>query len=310
MKAVSTPLLLHQKLFGLAMGAVAVGLMALPVFVTPRPSQIETPMSQAVKVLRRHHGWDLNALSNVAAKPVREAACQLDPNYPKPNVFGMITRYVWEYRRDEGPLAYLLLYSSRFTPSPFGSTIRLVLVDGKGATLEATDKFGIGPSRILKSARLVSLGETQYSAVEMEWGEGRARTSGIDYFAFIDGRFDLIRDENSTAEASRIDYKNGSIRTGIVPPQKTAEEWIGELESTEPVRVLRALVWLSGRHRPSRLEPSFNGENLKHEGQYELVRQIRNDPRTIALLWRLAGSEDKWLREAARLAQWEEEDRR
>ena len=69
--------------------------------------------------------------------------------------------------------------------------------------------------------------------------------------------------------------------------------------SPNPLKVLRALVWLGGEHWDLK-----GGDNTQYENadDVQLVHQVRADPKVVERLTALAKREDAWLQDAAVLA--------
>jgi hypothetical protein len=153
------------------------------------------PEAQALEVLRAHLGKDLCELSDDDARPLRDALSQLEPGPSRETIFGSTPRYIWEFGRPGEPLHYLVCETTRYTPSPFGTSIRLLLFDWYGR-LRAKSEFTVGMRRWLKVARIAPGTEGDYPTVVLECSKWASRTDR-DYYALAHGRFALIRTENS-----------------------------------------------------------------------------------------------------------------
>src|SRR5262245_23393166 len=163
--------------------------------------------------------------------------------------------------------------------------------------------------RWLKTARLSPLPDGDAPAVVLECDEWGHRNLGRDYYALIEGRFDLIRTE-SNGGSFRNWYDVNHWRRGPAPPPQPAERWEEDVCSKDRAHVLRAMLWLGGRHALPQEPGPVNEERLavfKHQfeddRQIDLVRSVRARPRVVARLRELAESKDEWIREAATFAQ-------
>ena len=79
------------------------------------------------------------------------------------------------------------------------------------------------------------------------------------------------------------------------------------LDSNDKADVLSALVFLGGRHID---EPARRLLPEPHESRYaEQFRQLIGDPRIRDLIARLSNSDNEWVKQAARLAGREPNER-
>jgi hypothetical protein len=268
------------------------------------PIPTDTIESRAVETVRSYVGRNLADASDDELRRLCEALCQLDATRdPVENgkIFGFGPRFVWEFGRAEGQTGYLIFESRRYMPHPSTQPIRLTLIDAAGV-VRAKSEIRTGWRRYLNTAKLTSSGDIAEPVLVVECHEFGISPVCRDYYALLDGRFELIHAENHDGTPGRDNYHLMHTRRGPSPPRQSEKQWEADLCSNERARVLRALVWLGGRHL---LPP---GADEKADSQYEreedaaLVRRVRARCGTAAQLRALATSQDDWVREGARLA--------
>src|SRR5262249_27513371 len=121
------------------------------------------------------------------------------------------------------------------------------------------------------------------------------------YIGFAGDRFDLVRVEDREGKATRNAYYLKLYTCGPSVPEQTASEWEADLLSGDYLSTLRALVWLGGKHRqPDALNPA--PREFEPATDIILVREMRSCQNVHTRLRALAGSDNRWLRQAARLA--------
>jgi hypothetical protein len=88
---------------------------------------------------------------------------------------------------------------------------------------------------------------------------------------------------------------------------RTKEEWLQNLQSTNVVNQLSALVWLTGSHLSSNAERQENcnqesGEDSRH------FEAVRDDARTARILKELTRNKNRWVQEYAAMGVLKEDN--
>lgn len=110
----------------------------------------------------------------------------------------------------------------------------------------------------------------------------------------------MVRLEDVDGQAVRNNYRIKHFRHGPPAPKQSAAAWESDLKSTDRMRVLRALVWLGGTHWDLKENPVPDRQGEDREDVL-LVREVRQREKVIARLRELVESNDRWVREAAKL---------
>ncbi|MGL4550429.1 MAG: hypothetical protein ACRC33_04515 [Gemmataceae bacterium] len=130
----------------------------------------------------------------------------------------------------------------------------------------------------------------------------------VQYYGCVGRRFDLVRVEDGHGAAGRNYYLHEGRTVGPRKPRRdwTEDECLADLTSGDRLRALRTLVWLGGRHwdlKEPDLKEGRRQTPISESGdQVRLVRKLRGHEKVVPLLKRWSDGDDRWLREAARLA--------
>ncbi len=109
-------------------------------------------------------------------------------------------------------------------------------------------------------------------------------------FSLLDETPVLIRLETRRGLVARNSYGHPDGQFGPDLPARTSEEWEAALRASDPIEVLRSLVWLAGHH-----------EHLA-DAPYATYHAVRKRPGVVEQLQVLKESCDPWIAEAARQA--------
>jgi hypothetical protein len=200
--------------------------------------------------------------------------------------------YFWEF--GEKKALYLLFEVESPTIRPGSTVLRLTLFDHAGEVLCETI-FNTGHRCYLQSVELRAVDDTPYPLLVMTTDVTK------QYIGFVGSRFDLIRVEDHAGIATRNKYYLAHYTCGPSVPEQTGSEWEADLLTGDSLKILRALVWLGGRHRQlEALNPIPKG--FESVADINRVREVRSRQRVPARLKDLSQSENRWLQEAAWLA--------
>lgn len=113
----------------------------------------------------------------------------------------------------------------------------------------------------------------------------------------------LIRTEDADGRLVRMEYEDRGRMLGPGLPDRTPEGWEQALSSPVVAEVLRALMWLGGRHGPRRMS-STERDDAHH---FDDTRKRSGVARRVA---ELAESAHPWVAEAAKAVVLQEKDRK
>ncbi|MDB5308077.1 MAG: hypothetical protein JWO38_2279 [Gemmataceae bacterium] len=280
--------------------------LALPLFITQEKRTSPKSKRAALDVVQAFLGKNLEKAGEEELRPLMAAMRVLDPgrltssdaeSWPSPAPL-----YVWAFGSEPGPVGCLVLERGQFTNIIPGTTdIRLTLFDHTGAW-RAKVESTTGWRCYYRAARLESVPGIEDPVVVIDTADGLGPGYARQWYARIGSRFDLVRVENYDGATARNLYHTQNWRCGPPPPRQTARQWEMELTSRDRARVLRALVWLGGRHRP----PSTPWETLTGDTESfrdaDLARRARLRPAVATRLQELVAHGDLWERDAAGLA--------
>jgi hypothetical protein len=262
------------------------------------PTDPKRALFEEVKALR---GKDLLQLSERASKGLLSKLTRLIPKRTYREFLDFCPWYIWDFHK-RGERAHYALLEVRGSPLPGTTTIRVTLLSDAGKVVSESI-FTTGYRCYAAEARLVKPDAQSYPVLVLETGPGGGPGAAFrQYYAWVDDRFDLIRLEYLDGEAARNAYYQRDNQCGPEIVRRTVQEWQAELASNDPLRLLRALVWVGGIHlgvKPGEL-PNDQAEEA-HD--ILLVRAVRGRGGVVSRLKELAESKVRWVREAARLAQ-------
>lgn len=264
----------------------------------PEPGP-ETEVARAMATVRRFVGRDLRDADAADLKPLWDALRLLDPDSERtedvPPMFLPVPDRVWAF----GPGEYLVVESGRCIDHPGSTPVRLTVLAESGM-VPSRAAFDTGWRRYLADAGVEQHPGFDRPVVVLAVA-GLGTDVGRQYYAVIGDRFDLVRVARPDGTASRNDYAYRGNAPGQPSPPHGEDEWEADLGSGDRARVLRALVWLGGRHAvtdPVRARDP-DGED---PAKAALSRRVRARPGVVTRLTELAAGPNAWEAEAARLA--------
>lgn len=269
-----------------------------------RPNLISSERS------KRYCGKDLGKFDDIRTTELLADIKKLLPARTYERFFDFRPWYLWEFPTQKAQSFYLLFEVDNSGPHPGSTKIRITEFDTKGQVTSET-AFRTGHRCYLRRVTLeTTLLEGEYPIIILETGPGGGPGPDIyrQYYANVGGRYDLIRLEDYDGKGTRNGYYVRHFQSGPALPKQTEVNWKTDVLSSDRGRLLRALVWLGGRHYD--LKPGDNPGNQDEAVEDAmLVRKVRENKQVIDRLKELVESSDRWVREAARLASKPEDGR-
>lgn len=271
--------------------------------VTPNPvstAAADLVRRQHLETLRAGVDKGLRELEVDQTAAIKAALRVLVPGRDPEGTFGYQPEQVREVTLPGGARLLVLLERLPCIPHPGSSHLRLTVFDEPGR-VSAESTFTTGHRCYLHDFT-VDVSESGSPLFVLRTGEeGLGPDVSKQVCALIDGRFSLVRVEDSDGFATRNRYYVSHFTCGPKAAGRTAAEWEADLFADDRLRVLRALVWLGGWHWDYR--PDEKADRQQEDiAEVRLVREVREKQAVTARLAELAKSGDTWIREAAELA--------
>jgi len=256
---------------------------------------------QHLEILRARVGKDLSELEEGQLTAIQAAIDSLVPNRNSERAFGYQPERVWEVHQGEDKRLVVLFERFLYTAHPGASQLRLTVFDDTGRVL-AESMFTTGHRCYMRELTLEAPDKgTTLFVLKTGAGGGFGPDIGKQVYALTNGRFDLVRLEDSEGAATRNRYYVRHFTCGPDTAGRTVAEWEADLFSEDRLLVLRALVWLGGWHWDYRPEEKVDRQQ-EDFAEVQLVREVRSKKAVTTRLTELAKSKDAWIREAAELA--------
>jgi hypothetical protein len=274
----------------------------------PAPEAMPDGAENALEVFDPFLDKDLSQLGRDDERAVAAKAKAVLPEWPYDEFVGFHPWYIWKLRLGRRAVYWVLDYFGP-VPHPTAPIRRIGAFSGSGKKLAETT-FRTGYRCYPHAARLAKPIDPQCPLLILDTsnGLGLGPNIGAQCYALVDDGFALVRLEDPAGNPVRNKYFLPGRECGPAIPKRSASEWEADLLSDDRFGVLRALTWLGGVHSSGHA-PLDDRELLEDPEAAMLVQQIRERPRVVARLRELAGSEDRWVREAAVLALEGETDR-
>ncbi len=269
--------------------------------VPAAPEGIGEPGAKALEWLEPYLDRDL---SELGPNEKEDLACGVEailPAWVYDETWGFHPWHIWKLQLDGKTVYWILDYFGPIV-HPGSSQLRVVALGVDGKQL-AESTFKAGYRCYAQAARLAKPVDPHCPLLILDtsngWGPGPG--IGAQCYTMIGDSFALVRLEDPAGSPLRNDYSLKGRECGPALPKQTASEWEGDLLSDDRQKVLRALVWLGGVHwdgRTDRQDPGLREDS----DATRLVRRVREKSHVETRLRELAGSNDRWEREAAVLA--------
>jgi len=203
--------------------------------------------------------------------------------------------YLWDVRNVYGGASVLVFQTARVVTVPGTSSVRLTLLDPRARILSQTT-LSTGWRVHVVDAAWEAEGGHGFPYIEVSTGSDMLGPDiARQYYAFIHGKYSVIRLENRRGEAvvNKSCYRHLAIGE---PPSK----WpIAELERTLKARngaeLLEALFWLGS---VTALQSSRDDDSQ----QVSFVDAVRSRRGLKVALQSLAQDRDEWVKTAAQIA--------
>ena len=135
--------------------------------------------------------------------------------------------------------------------------------------------------------------------VQSQRGEN-GRDIAKQYYGLVNEDILLIRLENSEGKLIPNRYYASNHTIGITPPQRSEEQWINSLKSTDIVELLDSLEFLGGDHQGDIVWVGGNHPKIKTE-ETKFIDKLRGNETVKSKIFEFANSDNKWLRDSANL---------
>jgi hypothetical protein len=259
------------------------------------------PALPPFELLKWYRGANLTTLNEAQSRQLLDAITKLVPGREYEELYGYWPQHFWEFPNGAQPL-YLLVDVNSSRPHPSSTGIRITVFKSTGAVLSESE-FSTGHRCYLHSIYLEGVDKAQQPFIVLETGPGTGPCPDTrkQVYAHMEGRFDLVRLEDSNGEATRNRYYVNHFTCGPKAVRQTAYQWEADILCGDRLKVLRTLVWLGGKHWDQRPGDKPDSQ-FEAPDEIQLVRSVRAREKVVARVKELCKSKDRWLREAAMLA--------
>ena len=210
--------------------------------------------------------------------------------------------YVWRPKTKTAP--HFVLFEGRLLSSiPGDSGARIHFLDSSGK-LEGTSEFSTGYRTEILDAALIYHDIMMAPLIEIKAERGPfGGAPSRQIYGIFETRVALLRIENQDGKPIANIYLYRSPDFGPSPPKRSKAEWEELLDSPDPATILEALMWIGGHHRTEDHFLLGPQDTYEHLQSVRLVGALRNSPAVRKRIAELAVSENRWICEAAVLAQ-------
>ncbi|MBV9929262.1 MAG: hypothetical protein JOZ96_29890 [Acidobacteria bacterium] len=279
----------------------------LPASVEDAPRSRPCAEAPAWCVLLSFEDRDLDALDRESYVRLRQA---IDALTEKPNPVGNSydTKLITQLSNARGQYRYVLVEELPLLSIPGESRLRVHVFDGQGRVLSASDftcGYRIDVTGVKRSRMPEFEVGVQESDVDVLEVGSRRVYGGPDvarqFYALLGDAVVLVRleDGSGTPVANTFSVPGHTIGPGL--PARTASEWERTLASSDPAEALSALMWVGGEHMDVKRPLLWPGaEELK---EARLADEVRSRPVTRELIRLRANCDNRWIRDAAQLAE-------
>ncbi|MHC5055593.1 MAG: hypothetical protein ACYTKD_12850 [Planctomycetota bacterium] len=236
---------------------------------------------------------------------------------------------VWQFMegKDFTPDAVYVALQAYRAPHPGSTRVRITVISGDGKVLSTT-RFTTGHRAYLWDAHVErpdaakspvfweaycdradrgDEGEFPVLVLDTSDRSGPGPDYAKQYYVLIDGGGHLVRVEGPAGRATRNDYDFPKRRCGPLPPWRTRTEFESDLMSGDRWKLLRALLWLGGKHDEGPLQEQADDSGDRR--LTEIYRDVAKREDIIERVRSLSEHKDEWIREAAQLALEPPDDR-
>lgn len=197
---------------------------------------------------------------------------------------------------------YIVLERERIVIVPSSSRVRITLFDATGALVRAWGvsagwRHQVTSAGVIESedlgTHLIVIQTTRPFPIRVGAPPGSKQ-----YYAISKRRLRLVRLEDLDGRLVRNTYAYPNQQVGVASDLVSRREWLGRLESGDPVDILSALVFLGGEH----LNPKLRREDVLEEDRQQcaVFERLLHSADVRQMVEEYAHSPNPWIREAAR----------
>jgi hypothetical protein len=249
----------------------------------------DTPRTALAKVLHHFMPEQFPGPRTKLDRLLEKVLPPKDPEMP-PVFWRFQPWYVWRLKQTTG-LGFVLLEGQMLFSIPGSARLRIHFLDIDGSHIRVFE-FWTGNRVSIHDAVFMEHDFLQVPVIEIKthgWFEG----GGRQFYAVLRDRVTLLRFEGEAGKPVANSYHNMRPNIGPEPPNRTKQEWVDLLQSTDSCHVLEALVWIGGYHWNGFGEPPI---------RLDLIEGVRTNPIVQKRIGELTRSDNQWIREAAQLA--------
>ena len=194
--------------------------------------------------------------------------------------------FAWRLPTENG-IRFVLFQGNPIWEIPSASGANIYLFDDWGR-LVGQSSFSTGWRIDITDAAIISDEIKGESLIAVTTGPSiGGRSIAKQYYAFLDENVVLVRLEDKTGAFVGNEYWSHDIGPATIA--RTEGEWIGALNSSDPIELLRTLTWLAGKHNSP-----FRGRSERR-----LPVDIREYPEMGPVVDALTQNAHPWISEAA-----------
>jgi len=264
--------------------------------------------SQKVVGLEAYVGQDLRKLQGTSLAEFTNELRQLTGDPPEEATWASVSPW-WLSSFRVGAASWVLFEAYPGMDIPDWSHVRVQIFDQRWNRL-LRQSFPTGYRLYLRRARVVECQRPKQHFLVTEVTSahpapelarrGDGRICRRQHYALLGTALAMVRLEDGQGRLVRNSYGWGKPCMGPPVPDRTEEEWMQSLRSSDVVELLASLVWLTGRHLPSATQRTV-GVSQEPVERSRCFESVRDDPRTHRILRVLEAHRNPWVREYARL---------
>lgn len=205
---------------------------------------------------------------------------------------------VWHFKNPAKQSRYVLFSGQPIFMIPGTSRAKIHIFSEDGKELSVYE-FSTGWRINLYSAKLSFNKLLGTQVIVLSTGPViNGRDVAKQYFSFEGDTLRFVRMEDNKGEAlkNNYHYPNHTLGTGI---NQTKEQWVTDLKSKSPTRILSALVYIGGEHMdPNRPEKDVSTESVK---EAKIAESLKQDQQVKELINTYKSSKINWVRDAVKL---------
>ncbi|MBX7174266.1 MAG: hypothetical protein K1X72_25050 [Pyrinomonadaceae bacterium] len=195
---------------------------------------------------------------------------------------------------------YALIGMIHLLGVPGSCSLQIQLFDLQGKLIKSIS-FQSGYRIDLSSVKVEFIPELDRNVIVVEsYRFENGRDIAKQYYGLVNEDILLIRLENSEGKLIPNRYYASNHTIGITPPQRSEEQWINSLKSTDIVELLASLEFLGGDHQGDIVWVGGNHPKIKTE-ETKFIDKLHAYETVKSKIFEFANSDNKWLRDSANL---------